>query len=231
MQAVQKERFRHEYKHFINFSERVALRQRLRTVARPDGHAGETGTYRIRSLYFDNADDKVLLEKLEGINNREKFRLRYYNDDASFIRLEKKSKMNGLCSKQTEIVSHSQCNQLLQGNITWMRHSDKALFVELYSKMQYQQLKPKTVVDYMREPFVYDPGNVRITIDSDIRSGLYSQDFFNASLPTIAASSYGISILEIKFDAFLPDIIRDLVQIDNRRTAAFSKYAACRIYG
>ena len=81
--------FRHEYKHEINYSDMIALRGRLRAVMKPDEN-GADGKYLIRSLYFDNIADKALREKLDGVNNREKFRLRYYNKDTSFIRLEKK---------------------------------------------------------------------------------------------------------------------------------------------
>lgn len=87
--------YRHEYKHEISQADLVTLRQRLRAVARPDSHA-VSGEYLIRSLYFDNADDKALREKLDGVNRREKFRIRYYNYDTSFIRLEKKTKVGSL---------------------------------------------------------------------------------------------------------------------------------------
>ena len=70
--------FRHELKHEINLSDMYAIRQRLRTVMRLDENA-VNGNYFIRSLYFDNLSDKALREKLDGINCREKFRIRYYN--------------------------------------------------------------------------------------------------------------------------------------------------------
>lgn len=88
--------FRHEYKYQISYADYYTLRSRLRTVMRQDAHAGTEGTYRIRSLYFDNLFDKALREKLDGVDNREKFRIRYYNNDVSFIRLEKKIKQHGL---------------------------------------------------------------------------------------------------------------------------------------
>ena len=37
-------------------------------------------------------------------------------------------------------------------------------------------------------------------------------------------------ILEVKWDNYLPDVIRDAVQLDGRHSVAFSKYAACRMY-
>ena len=91
-------------------------------------------------------------------------------------------------------------------------------------------LRPKTIVDYTREPFLFAPGNVRVTLDHDIRTGMRCTDFLNPEAVTVPAGGpYGI--LEVKWDAFLPDVIRDLVQLPGRRAGAFSKYAACRIYG
>ena len=188
--------YRHEWKHEISLSDLMSIRQRLRAVAESDPHAVE-GRYLIRSLYFDNLNDKALREKVDGVNRREKFRIRYYNGDpSSVIHLEKKS------------------------------HS---LIQELYCKMRYQGMKPMTIVDYTREPFIYRPGNVRVTFDYDIRTGMRCTDFLNAECVTIPAGDAGI-ILEVKWDAYLPSIIRDAVQTPGRRVCAFSKYAQCRIY-
>jgi hypothetical protein len=96
--------------------------------------------------------------------------------------------------------------------------------------MRSQGLLPRTIVDYTREAFVYAPGNVRVTLDYDIRTGLHCTDFLNPDCVTIPAGN-APAILEVKWDAYLPAVIRDAVQLPGRRSAAFSKYAACRIYG
>ncbi len=221
--------YRHEWKHEINASDQIALRQRLRAVARLDPHTIQ-GKYEIRSLYFDSPTDRALREKLDGVNRREKFRIRCYNGDLSRIQLEKKSKINGLGQKQSAPLSIQEVQKLLDGDLDWMLDSGRPLVQELYSKMQSQQLRPKTIVDYTREPYVYGPGNVRVTLDYNIRTGLGCTDFLDPDCTTIAAGS-APAILEVKWDAFLPSVIRDAVQLDGRRTSAFSKYAACRIYG
>lgn len=221
--------FRHEWKHEINCSDLIAIRQRLRAIARIDSHA-VNGQYKIRSLYFDNSADKALLEKINGVNQREKFRIRYYNEDTSLIHLEKKSKCSGLGSKQKADLTVQEAQAIVDGDCHWMRTSERDLVQELYAKMTTQGLRPKTIVDYVREPFVYAPGNVRITLDYDIRTGLSSTDFLNPACVTIPVRGNPI-ILEVKWDAFLPAVIRDAIQLEGRRTSAFSKYAACRIYG
>lgn len=221
--------YRHEWKHEINYADLLAIRQRLRAVAEPDPHA-VNGKYLIRSLYFDNMQDKALTEKIDGVNMREKFRIRYYNGDRSLIHLEKKSKRNGLGTKYHANLSAEEAQKLVNGETDWMLHCDRPLVQELYCKMRSQGLEPKTIVDYIREPYVYRPGNVRVTFDYDIRTGLSCTDFLNPDCVMIPAGNAGI-ILEVKWDAYLPDIIRDAVWMPGRRAAAFSKYAQCRIYG
>lgn len=221
--------FRHEWKHEINYSDMLILRQRLRAVMKSDENA-VNGKYFIRSLYFDNISDKALREKIDGVNCREKFRIRYYNGDTSLIHLEKKSKINGLGNKQSANLSAEEAQKIVDGDLNWMADCDRPLVQELYSKMKSQGLRPKTIVDYTREPFVFSAGNVRVTLDYDIRTGLYCTDFLNPDCITIPAGNAPI-ILEVKWDEFLPSVIRDIVQLESRRTAAFSKYAACRIYG
>jgi len=222
-------RYRHEWKHEISCSDMFTLRQRLSAVAHRDPHA-ENGKYLIRSLYFDNVFDKALREKIDGVDRREKFRIRYYNFDTSLIRLEKKSKQNGLGSKFSAPLSAGESQEIVNGNLGWMKSADRPLVQELFIKMRDQGLKPKTIVDYTREPFIYGPGNVRVTLDYNLRTGLGCTDFLNSDCVTVPAGEAPI-ILEVKWDDYLPDIIRDAVQLTGRRVGAFSKYAQCRIYG
>ena len=221
--------YRHEWKHEISYADLLAIRQRLRAVAECDPHA-ENGRYLIRSLYFDNLSDKALREKIDGVNLREKFRIRYYNGDPSVIHLEKKSKRAGLGTKYSAELTKDEAKSIVDGELDWMMSSGRPLVQELYCKMRYQGLRPKTIVDYTREPFIYRPGNVRVTFDYDIRTGLSCTDFLNPDCVTIPAGDAPI-LLEVKWDAFLPSVIRDAVQAPGRRVEAFSKYAQCRIYG
>lgn len=222
-------KYRHEWKHEISYGDMLVLRQRLSVVMKRDIHAID-GKYLIRSLYFDNASDKALREKVDGVNIREKFRIRYYNNDASLIHLEKKSKVNGLCLKDSATITKEQAQAIVNGDYDWMIDNGVPLVQKLYCKMMNQGLRPKTIVDYLREPFVFAPGNVRVTLDYNIRTGMNCTDFLNPDCVTIPAGDAPI-ILEVKWDEYLPDIIRDSVQLSNCRVGAFSKYAVCRIYG
>ncbi len=222
-------KFRHELKYHVNTLDAYELSGRLRKLFPYDKHAGSHGHYRVSSLYFDTPYDKALRQKIDGVDQREKFRLRYYNNDHSFIRLEKKIKVNDLCAKYHARLSKEQVQKILNGDIAFLLESGHPLLIELYSKMKGQLLHPKTIVTYEREAFLYAPGNVRITIDRDLRTGLNCIDFLNPDV-IYADVADGLTVVEVKYDAYLPDLVRLAVQIPDRRASAFSKYAVCRRY-
>lgn len=222
-------KFRHEWKHEIAVRDCLILQARLDAVARRDTH-GDNGRYEVRSLYFDDPRDTALREKINGVNRREKFRLRYYNGDVSRICLEKKSKTDGLCAKASVGMNPWEVQNILKGDWSWMATDSRPLVSELYRAMRIKGLRPKTIVDYTRTAYTFPAGNVRVTLDYHIRTGLGGTDFLNPDCPTVPVGD-GLVILEVKWDEFLPGIIRDAVQLEGRHTSAFSKYAACRIYG
>ncbi len=220
---------RHESKHILHYADRLLLSHRLSKLFPHDAHAGAQGEYRVRSLYFDTPGDHALREKIDGVAQREKFRLRLYDGDASYIRLEKKIKRNGLCAKKSAVISREKAELLLSGDFLWLQESGDPLLIELYSHMQGRLLRPKTVVEYIREPFVYPAGNVRVTLDRDIRSGLTGTVFFDPNMPLLPTFE-AHAVMEIKYDHFIPDLVAQAVWIPNRRQTAFSKYAVCRKY-
>lgn len=220
--------YRHEWKHRIDRADLFAVRHRLQSIMAQDIHATD-GKYFIRSLYFDDPYDTALREKLDGVSQREKFRIRYYNFDPTVIHLEKKSKLRGLGTKQSACLKAFQAQAIVDGDILWMRDDAQPLIQELYHKMTTTILRPKTIVDYTREPFTFAPGNVRVTLDYDIRTGLQCTDFLDPDCVTVPVQNDPI-LMEVKWDDFLPSIIQDAVQLQNRPASAFSKYAVCRVY-
>jgi len=217
---------RHELKFHINLADCMGLRAALRVATRPDENSGDDNSYTIRSLYFDNYSDKAVFEKLSGQSQREKFRLRYYNDDVTFIRLEKKSKVNQLVYKESTLITTLQCEQLLRRSYNCLKQHD-SLMLELYAKIHSQNLRPMNIVEYNREAYVYKAGNVRITLDTKIKTSSNVAGFLNPSQVGIPAAN--TIILEVKYDGFLPDFIRNLVQLNCRNQSEFSKYIAARI--
>lgn len=176
--------FRHEVKHEISHLDMLILRQRLKAVMTPDGHTID-GQYEIRSLYFDNLDDKVLREKMDGVITREKYRLRLYNHDPSVIHLERKFKHAGLGYKEQVALTPEQAQQIADGDIRWMAESTDKVIPRFYSHIRNEGLAARVIVDYTREPFVFGPGNVRVTLDYHIRTALCCTDFLDSNCTTI----------------------------------------------
>lgn len=220
--------FRHEVKHEISYGDLLVLRQRLRAVMQPDCHA-VGWRYAVRSLYFDTPDDKALREKLDGVMTREKYRLRLYNNDPSVIRLERKCKHVGLGCKQTAQLTPRQAQRIVRGDVDWLAESENEVLRGFYARLRDEGLCAKVIVDYIREPFVFAAGNVRVALDYEIRTGLRCTDFLRPDCVTVPIPN-APCILEVKWDNFLPDVVRGAVQLEGRRSTAFSKYAACRMY-
>ncbi|SHK58601.1 polyphosphate polymerase domain-containing protein [Desulforamulus aeronauticus] len=222
--------FRHEIKMGISAFDRVMLSSRLSHGLKRDGHTGPNGSYVVRSIYFDDDNDTAVKEKLAGVKYREKFRIRTYDSFASVIKLEKKVKNNGVGYKESARLTREECQSLLRGNYDFLIERSEAVCKQLYIKMRTGLFKPKTIVQYNREAYVWNPGRVRITIDSNLKTGIASIDFLNFELPLTSAMDNGNSILEIKYDSFLPAHISNLIKLDSRQKGAFSKYVLCRRY-
>ena len=253
---TQDRHYRHELKYKISYPDYLAMRSRLRPVMKADPHASAEGRYLVRSIYFDNLSDKALREKIDGVAKREKFRIRYYNDDLSYIVLEKKMKIGSLCLKCSAPITEEECRKILSGgrssvtdggrsstidggrgsmrngDLSFMKEHPQELVRELYAKMTYQLLRPRVLVSYTREPFIYPAGNVRVTFDSDIRTSLFHQEFLTKEAAGISATDEPQDVyLEVKFDAFLPEVVQDLIRVKGIRQHAFSKYSASRRFG
>ena len=218
---------RHERKHQLSPQEDLVLSSRLRKLFPHDSHAGADGAYRVTSLYFDTPYDAALREKLDGVDRREKFRLRYYGDSPAFFKLEKKCKVNGLCGKRSAPLAREEAEQLLAGEYGFLLKRGDPLLAEFYSKLQGALLRPRAVVCYDREAFLYAPGNVRVTLDRNIRTGLGPEGFLRPGRFPLKPLE-GLTVLEVKYDAFLPELVKLAVQTPNRPAGSCSKYALCR---
>ncbi len=219
-------RLRHEEKHQVNLREALVLSRRLEKLFPRDPHAGPEGSYQVVSLYYDDPYDTALRQKLDGVNRREKFRLRYYGEEPAFFKLEKKYKVKGLCGKGSCRLSREEGERLLRRDFAFLLEKEEPLAREFYAKLR-RGLAPKTVVRYTREAFLYAPGNVRVTLDGDIRAGAPERFLIPQKLlPALG----GLAVVEVKYDAFLPEIVKLAVQVPNRQGTACSKYALCRRY-
>lgn len=129
-------RLRHEEKHQVNLREALVLSRRLEKLFPRDPHAGPEGSYQVVSLYYDDPYDTALRQKLDGVNRREKFRLRYYGEEPAFFKLEKKYKVKGLCGKGACRLSREEGERLLRGDFAFLLEKEEPLAREFYAKLR-----------------------------------------------------------------------------------------------
>lgn len=222
--------WRHEYKYLCDVMQNEILRSRAENLLIPDEHIEEDGTYRIRSLYFDNPYNQCYLDIENGIEERAKFRIRIYNEDASYIMLEKKYKKRGMTRKETGKLTQKQCRQLMAGEVPEMEADMDAALKLLLAEIQYRAMRPAVIVEYERTPFVEENGNVRITFDRNISSSQDFDSFLEKNITVRPILNAGMGIMEVKWDAYLPEYIRQHMELDTVPRITFSKYYLCRKY-
>ena len=177
---------RHELKYYISQSQYQVLSRALRALLERDEHSDENGEYHIRSLYFDSLFDDALVEKIAGVQNRNKYRIRIYNCSDSFIRMECKSKYDNYIAKRQAVITRDLCEQLIAGDPTGLENTSNGLLREVFKEMRLNLLRPVVIVDYIREAYMHPTEDIRITFDKQLRSGLFSHDLFNPRLPSVS---------------------------------------------
>ena len=223
-------KFRHEWKYVISDAELRMIRSRLQHMLPVDRHAGARGSYSIRSLYFDDHENRCYYENENGTDPREKFRIRIYNHSVNRITLECKRKERGKTLKTSCPLTVAQTRVLMQGKSLPMTPDMPALLRRFNLMILTRRMRPVVIVEYDRIPYVYRLGNVRVTLDTNISSSGAVEAFLDEKIPTRPILPVGQQLLEVKYDEFLPDYIYTSLQLPNLRQTAFSKYYLCRCY-
>ena len=224
---------RHELKFFINESQYILLSNALDHVLMRDPNGDEFNEYHIRSLYFDSYDDAALYDKINGVQHRDKYRIRLYNLTDKQIQLECKTKYGTLISKRSLRIPRELAEQLTAGDPTGLERTRSGLLRDMYREMTVNLLHPVVIVDYVREAYIHPAQDVRITFDKQLRTGLGSIDMFDFTLPTVPVEGAKTSIImEVKYNQFFPSYIKDLISTycEDPMLSAISKYVLCRGY-
>ena len=223
--------YRHEYKYQCTLQKLLGIRNQIEAVMYQDANVGEDGTYTIRSLYFDDYNNRCFYENVNGTDPREKFRIRIYNGDASFIKLELKRKERGKTKKLSCHLSEELCRMAMNGELLPIEAVDSAVYRKFCMQQSTWLLQPKVIVEYDRVPFVYPDGNVRVTLDLQIRSSDRIESFLDKEIASRAIMPTNRHLLEVKFDEYIPDFIYQAIQTERLQQTTFSKYYMCRKYG
>lgn len=219
--------YRVENKYNCSEAEMYMLQQRVETVLRPDSNESNPEGYSVVSLYFDDLADSCLQETVDGVNLRDKYRIRIYNNSLDVIKLEVKSKKDSRIMKRSKSITREEMDRLMKGECIGDAASadDPATLFNL--AIRTRGLRPKVVVAYERKAYVFGPGNVRITFDRNVRASARTEDFGKEN------NCYDFlrecdKVLEVKYDEFIPDFLLQLLELGNMQQTAYSKYQLCR---
>ncbi|WP_028609410.1 polyphosphate polymerase domain-containing protein [Paenibacillus harenae] len=224
-------KLRNEMKYYLHAFEYTSLRYKISTLLTMDRNSVDGDGYGIRSLYFDGRHEHSLYDKNNGIFKREKYRIRIYNGSDAKITVERKSKFGDYVCKEAAVISRQQYDAIIAGDYSALSDSVHPLLQDFYSALAYRAFRSVVIVDYIREAYVYEPGNVRITFDKRLAAGVNTIDLFEPDLVLEEALLAHQTIMEVKFDDFLPDPIRKLLQPEKHVRSAISKYVICREIG
>lgn len=219
-------KFRHELKYLINEGDAELIRERLSLLLTPDPHA-KNGSYSIRSLYFDDIFNTAYIDKINGAPQRKKYRIRVYDLDDHFIRLECKLKDLSYIAKRSASLTCEELDRIFAGDYDFLLHDPQPLKQQFCYECVSRILRPKVYVDYEREPLVLESGDVRITFDRDVRGAYPARSMFSTDLTYHYVLEPGKLIMEVKYTEFLPRVVKQLLPAQASELTAFSKYTLC----
>lgn len=223
---MSEKRYRQEIKQLLSPAQTLLLQQRISAVLPADSHSDSDGSYQIRSIYFDTLDDRFYTEKESGISEREKIRIRYYDYQTDVIKLERKEKRENLIYKESLSITQETAEAMYTGDFSSLVQYHHPLADYIYSLAQSQRLHPTVIVDYVRKAYLYPVGNVRITFDTALQAGRPDIPIWQEG--NVFDVLEGNTILEIKFNQYLPEHIRQLLDSVTGERMALSKYTLCR---
>lgn len=226
---MNKKKYRHELKFTLTKSQAEILKQKLALLMEVDTNSvNEDHTYFIRSLYFDDVYDSAYYEKIDGLEKREKYRIRIYNSDDSFIRLERKEKNRDLTHKKQTKITKEQCLAFMEGNFEGIDLSGDELLRDFAIKQKLHQIRPSVIVDYKRLAYIYPVEETRVTFDEDIRSGRFQNNLFDYDILTFDVLEPNEVVLEVKFNEAIPSHIASVIMTIPMIRQAVSKFALCK---
>lgn len=226
--TFQGRKLRHEFKYYLHLHEYVAMRKEAARLMRMDGHSLNSDGYGVRSLYFDGMHDHALHDKVNGVFKRDKYRIRIYNGSSAKITLERKSKFGDMVCKESALLTLEEYRSILARDFSCLAGKDDPLLKDFYYVLAHRAYRPVVIVDYEREAYVFEEGNMRLTFDKRMAAAINTCDLFDGALVLREALDGRRTIMELKYDSYLPAPVRRLVQPERHVRSAISKYVICR---
>lgn len=220
-------KYRNELKYLLGYPEYTILKLRLQHIMKQDWNVNEDGQYVVRSLYFDDFENSAYYEKLRGLPDRRKYRIRIYNYSDDVIHLECKMKKDRYIRKEIAPLTRQEFTMLMNGYPQFLLETQYDLHKVFYYEYMSKILRPRVIVDYEREPYIMCAGDVRVTFDKHIRAGMDNLALFNESMSTAEVLPPGQMVMEVKYTQFLPEVVRQVLSPGVMQYLAISKYVMC----
>lgn len=221
-----------ELKYYINYIDYINLKSKISSIFCKDENSTKDGQYYVRSLYFDNKSDNSYYEKIHGIENRKKYRIRIYNLDPSLVKLEIKTKMKDIIFKESTNIDFQDIRKIISGNYKCLLSYKNKTAEKIYYEFSKDFYKPVIIIDYKRDAWYLDLNNIRITFDSKIKKDeINLNELFdnNKNLSPVLRNSK--IIMEIKYNGNIPSWIKKILQVPRLERCAISKYTLSRYLG
>jgi len=170
----------------------------------------------VNSIYFDDEHYTSVIQNINGISEKKKYRLRWYGDFANIINptFEIKSKKGFEVSKQNFDLPKT-------FNYNLLNYNDLEK-IELFINNNFNfknKLYPILTTHYLRSYFISSNKLVRSTVDRNLKSLLL---YNNRNLNII--KKYNDIILEIKYDLNLDEYVRSNLGNISSRFSKNSKF-------
>lgn len=220
--------YRNELKYFIRYIDYLKIKEILVNFLKIDPYSTSKNGYWIRSLYFDTPDNKEYIEKVMGVENRKKIRLRLYDLEDQRIKLEIKNKYNNYIKKETTFISRENAKKLMSGDKSFLLNSQNTILNRVYYFMSEKYYIPVVIVDYFRDAFVGSFNNIRITFDHGISACITDLNIFKSGLHLFPVFDSTTIVMEVKYNFFLPAWLKMALSCIRTVNSAISKYCFSR---
>lgn len=226
------EKYRHELKYIVDEAELRVVERKLQRLLTPDPYADANGEYVIRSVYFDDYMRSCFYCNEDGTDPREKFRIRSYDYSTKRIFLEKKRKRRTMTGKDSCPLDEETCRRMLAGDVLGDCLGRHPLLDEWIVARRTRLLRPVMLGEYVRKPYIYHLGNVRVTFDRHISASPQTGGLFEREISRVSVLPTGYHVLEVKYDDFLPDAVYQLIENGHMQQTTFSKFfLGCKALG
>lgn len=200
--------YKYEVKETLNIEETEILSRRLALFMNIE--KDKTNKKYIRDLYFDSPDNKDLIERVNGENISEKFRIRYKNLDSSSIYLQKRMRKDGMYKTISAEITEEDVENILNGDVEYFAFSDKKILRDFYLNIICEKIEPKAIIEFERETFVYEKSNITVNIDKNRKVSLNEEDILNTNMKSVAINK-DTAVVEVRYNQSIPRFIEKLI--------------------